>query len=212
MSSDTQLITSFTEVPKFDLAPPKPWRRFVPLWLRSIIWVDYAQKYDAFLSYSWKSESEVAPVIQSVIQNFLCPWYKPRARTIFRDLSCLPAGSSLEGELFDRLDKSTHLIVLASPDAATSHGMEVEARHWFSRARDGQVLIIIASGKFKSWEEIRDHLLPHAVASNMAAEPLWVPLQHRRERILANFKDHRLREELVEDLKQVLLRFYPGTD
>jgi hypothetical protein len=116
-----------------DLAPRRPWRRFLPLWLRSLIWVDSAQKYDAFLSYSWKSDSKVAPLIQSVLQQFLCPWYRSRAKTVFRDLSCLPAGSSLENELHDRLDRSKHLIVLASPDAATSNGMEMEAQYWFSR-------------------------------------------------------------------------------
>src|SRR5215472_16131708 len=122
-----------------DLAPAKPWRRLLPSWFRSLIWVDAAGSYDAFLSYSWKSDSKVAPVIQSVIQRFLCPWYKLRAKTVFRELSCLPAGLSLENELFDRLDRSTHLIVLASPEAVKSHGMEMEARHWFSRHRSGQV-------------------------------------------------------------------------
>ena len=81
-----------------DLAKPKAWRRFAPLWLRSLIWVDSAQSYDAFLSYSWKADSNVAPVIQSLIQQFLRPWYKFRAKTVFRDLACLPAGSSLKEE------------------------------------------------------------------------------------------------------------------
>jgi len=133
--------------PLLDLAPRKGWRRFVPSWLRSLIWIDSAGSYDAFLSYSWKSDIKIAPVIQSLIQRFLCPWYKLRAKTVFRDLSCLPAGSNLETELFDRLDRSTHLIVLASPDAAASHGMEIEARHWFSRPREGQILIIVSSGE-----------------------------------------------------------------
>jgi hypothetical protein len=195
-----------------DLAPPKPWRRFVPVWLRSLIWVDSAQKYDAFLSYSWKSDSKVAPVIQSLIQKFLCPWYKLRAKTVFRDLSCLPAGSSLEGELFDRLDRSTHLIVLASPEASASRGMETEARYWFSRLRNGQVLIILSSGDCKTWEEIRGHLVPPAVRENLTSEPLWVPLQHRRNKIVAHPTEPELHEELTEDLKQVLLRFYPGRD
>ena len=103
------------EFTQLDKAPHKPWRRFLPVWLRSLIWVDYADSYDAFLSYSWKSDRQVAPVIQSVIQRFLCPWYKLRAKTVFRDLLCLPASSSLEAELFYRLDRSKHLIVLASP-------------------------------------------------------------------------------------------------
>ncbi len=183
----------------------------MPLWLRSLIWVDSAEKYDAFLSYSWRSDSKVAPVIQSTIQKFLCPWYKTRARTVFRDLSCLPAGSNLEAELFSRLDRSTHLIVLASPEARTSGGMEIEAKHWFSRPREGEVLIIITSGDSETWAEIRDHLLPPAVGSNLT-KPVWIPLQHRRDRILATPEEDQFREELFEDLKQILLRFYPGRD
>jgi hypothetical protein len=85
--------------PQLDLAPPKNWRRWFPEWLRSLLWGDSAAKYDAFLSYSWKSDKEVAPVIQSVLQRFMCPWYKVRAKTIFRDLSCMPAGSDLKREL-----------------------------------------------------------------------------------------------------------------
>jgi hypothetical protein len=126
---------------RLDLRPPRMWRRLVPAWLRSLIWVDSAESYDAFLSYSWKSDSSIAPAIQSVLQRFLCPWYRLRARTVFRDLSCLPAGSSLERELFNRLDQSRHLIVLASPEAAHSRGMEMEAQYWFSRPRDGHVLV-----------------------------------------------------------------------
>src|SRR5262245_40505113 len=91
LRSKSEDLPHQVQSPLFDLAPPKPWRRFVPAWLRSLIWIDCAGRYDAFLSYSWKSDSEVAPVIQSVIQRFLCPWYKLRAKTVFRDLSCLPA-------------------------------------------------------------------------------------------------------------------------
>jgi len=180
-------VATQSHSPQLDLAPPKAWRSYFPAWLRSLVWVDSATSYDAFLSYSWKSDKEVAPVIQSVIQRFLCPWYKLRAKTVFRDLSCLPAGSRLETELFDRLDRSLHLIVLASPEAAQSHGMEVEARHWFSKLREGQVLIVVTAAGPKTWEEIRDHLLPPAVRSNLATEPLWIPLHHRRKDILAHW-------------------------
>jgi hypothetical protein len=130
-----------------DVARPKRWRRLVPRWLRSLIWVDAASRYDAFLSYSWTADSTAAPTLQSVIQRFLCPWYRVRAKTVFRDLSSLPASSSLEAELFDRLDRSIHLIALACPEAAKSKGMEMEARHWFSRQRTGQVLIIVTQGE-----------------------------------------------------------------
>jgi hypothetical protein len=90
--------------------------------------------------------------------------------------------------------------------------MEIEARHWFSRPRNGQVLIIVSSSDCKTWEEIRDHLLPPALGSNLASEPLWVPLQHHRNEIFANPNAHQIRGELIEDLKQVLPRFYPTRD
>src|SRR5581483_7600704 len=106
--------------PALDLRSPQPWRRFTPNWLQSLLWVDGSQSYDAFLSYSWTADKQVAPVIQGAIQNFLRPWYKIRAKTVFRDLSSLPAGSSLETELFDRMDRSLHLLVLACPAAASS--------------------------------------------------------------------------------------------
>lgn len=212
--NDTTHLTEVENIPGtphsvlFDLAPAKPWRRLLPSWFRSLIWIDAAGRYDAFLSYSWKSDSKVAPVIQSVLQRFLCPWYKLRAKTVFRDLSCLPAGSSLENELFDRLDRSEHLVVLASPEAASSRGMEMEASHWFSQPRDGQVLIIVTTGEFKGWDDIRDKLLPAAVRNNLGSEPLWISLHDRRIEILADYNDQKVRARLIEDLKQILLRLH----
>ena len=127
------------ETTQLDLAPPGTWRHFVPSWLRSLIWSDAAAHYDAFLSYSWQCDKATAPVVHSALQQFLRPWYRLRAKTVFRDLSSLPAGSNLQRELFDRLDRSEHLLLLASPCAAASSGMELEAGHWFGRPRDGHV-------------------------------------------------------------------------
>jgi hypothetical protein len=177
-----------------------------------VIWVDSAAKYDAFLSYSWGADRTIAPVIQTVIQRFLCPWHKTRARTVFRDLSCLPAGSSLEAELCDRLDRSTHLMVLASEHARDSQGMDFEASYWFSRPRDGQVLIIVTVPNYETWDEIRERLLPDAIRKHLATQPLWVNLGDRRKEIIAAPASGKLHEILVEDLAQVLLRFYPTRD
>ena len=102
--------------------------------------------------------------------------------------------------------------MLASPEAAHSKGMEMEARHWFSRNREGQVLIIVTAGECETWEDIRHHLLPSAIRSKLATEPLWIPLQHRRADILANPNSHAVRGQLIEDLRQVLLCLYPGRD
>ncbi|HMD37669.1 MAG TPA: tetratricopeptide repeat protein [Candidatus Acidoferrum sp.] len=224
-----------TDVAAMDVAPTKRWRRLIPRWLRSLFWVDSAARYDGFLSYSWTCDKEIAPVVQSVIQRFLCPWYKVRAKTVFRDLSCLPAGSSLNTELFTRLDRSIHFIVFASPEAPNSRGMEAEAKHWLSRTRSGEIVILvtdvsqhIANSEENAaatnstnaqiqkvscnWEEIRDHLLPPALRNYFATtEPLWLPLAHRRAEILRDPGSANLRGEMIEDLKQLFLRLYPGT-
>lgn len=194
-----------------DLAPPRLWKRTLPAWLRALIWVDGAAKYDAFLSYSWKRDREVAPVIQSLFQNFLRPWYKVRAKTIFRDLSCLPAGSSLEAELFDRLDRSEHLIVLASPEAAHSRGMEMEASYWFTRERAGQVLIIVTVGDYNTWPEVREHLVPATIRQKLS-EPLLASITDLRPKIVNAPKRERtaVMGALTERLNQAILRFYPG--
>jgi hypothetical protein len=71
---------------------------------------------------------------------------------------------------------------------------------------------VVTAGGCKTWDEIGQHLLPVAVGNNLATEPLWIPLEHRRREIQANQNGHQLRGELTEDLKQLLLRLYPDRD
>jgi len=47
-----------------------------------------------------------------------------------------------------------HFIVLASPVASSSDGMQWEAQHWFSKQRSGEVLIIATDGQFKTWQDL----------------------------------------------------------
>lgn len=205
--------------------PPKPaWRRrLLPVWLRGLIWVDETRDFEAFLSYTQTADAEIATVIQSVLQNFLRPWYKTRSRNIFRDLSSLPAGEDLLKALAERLDSSRHLIVLAGPAAAISAGMEFEARHWFARERKGSVVVVVTHGEFESWVDrmnqvtgetmvgIKNGALPPAMRENLQAVPLYIDVRKHREAMLNRPDDENLRIQLVEDMKQLLLLFYPGS-
>src|SRR6202044_287585 len=132
---------------------------------------------------------------------------KIRAKTIFRDLSSLPVGSSLEAELFERLDRAEHLIILANPDAAARRGMELEASHWFSRERSGQVLIIVTAGDEHDWQMIRDRLVPPSIRSNLS-EPVIASIADLRNQMLTMTKKDRpvLMGTLTEQLGQVILR------
>ena len=193
---------------QLDKAPRRLWRRLLPEWSQHLLWTGLDVRYDAFLSYSWSSDREVAPVLQSTLQRFLCPWYKLRARRVFRDLSALPAGSSLEEALFDRLDRSRHFVLLASPEAGRSAGVELEAHHWFSRPREGAILVIVTAGEGRTWHDIREVLLPPSARSNLSCEPVWIDLRHHRAEILARPRGRELTARLVECLRQVFLRLY----
>lgn len=45
--------------------------------------------------------------------------------------------------------------------------MEMEARRWFSRERDGQVLVIVTRGDGDDWESVRK-LVPPTVHQNLS--------------------------------------------
>jgi len=58
----------------------------------------------------------------------------------------------------------------------------------FSGGTDGQVLIIVTGGHCKTWQKIREYLLPGSVRNNLASEPVRVLLQQRRSEIKGNPK------------------------
>lgn len=202
-------LANAIEAPLEDVRmPPPQWRRFAPRWLRGLVWVDEARQYDAFLSYSWKADSDIAPLLQSVIQRFLCSWYRVRARTLFRDLSSLAAGALLDDELRARLDRSDRLIVLVSPAAAASRGMEFESAHWIRAGRP--VILVLTGGTATEWAEIRATLLPASLASSLTKEPVIVDIRQQVGRFRSGEFDRSVRGELIESMRQLLLAFYPN--
>jgi WD40 repeat protein len=161
------------------------------------------------LSYSWKGESSIAPVIQSCLQSFLRPWYKTRALSIFRDLSSLAASSDLYRSLEEKIDQSNHLIVLASRSAAGSEGMEFEAKYWFSKPRSGQILILVIEPDCSTWAQILECLLPPTLTAKLSSPPLWIDISAQCAAIRAKPSAFD-KGKLVEALKQVFLALYPG--
>src|SRR5688572_9660918 len=90
--------------------------------------------------------------------------------------------------------------------------MELEAKHWFSRERHGQVLVVVTDGPYERWPEIKKHLVPPSVREGLIEEPVVALLQKRRGAILAESNGQELREAVTEDLQQVLLRIHNGSD
>ena len=108
-----------------------------------------------------------------------------------------------------RLDRSQHLLVLASPSAAHSRGMEMEVKHWFSRARSGQVLLIVTAGTGETWPEISKNLLPPSLREKLS-EPIWADIRSIRKELSSNPVSSAAAGQLTEALNQVLMRLHGG--
>jgi hypothetical protein len=46
--------------------------------------------YDAFISYSHALDGALAPALQTGLERFAKPWYRPRALRVFRDTQTWP--------------------------------------------------------------------------------------------------------------------------
>src|SRR5262245_24549718 len=86
--------------------------------------------YDAFISYSHAEDKPIAAALQSVIQTLGKPWYRRRALRIFRDDASLSATPHLWPSIEQALAQSRFLILLASPEAASSQWVAKEVSWW----------------------------------------------------------------------------------
>ncbi|GAA3173331.1 hypothetical protein [Nonomuraea roseoviolacea] len=54
-----------------------------------------AAVYDAFISYSHTADARLAPLLEAGLRAMGKPWYRRRARRVFRDQASLPAAPEL---------------------------------------------------------------------------------------------------------------------
>src|SRR5436305_1964106 len=88
------------------------------------------KRYDAFVSYSHRSDMRIAAALRDGLQSFAKTWYRPRALRIFLDQSGLSADSSLGSRIESALCDSQFLLLIASPDAANSVWVGREIAWW----------------------------------------------------------------------------------
>jgi hypothetical protein len=77
-------------------------------------------EYDAFLSYSHALDGRLVKALQSETEAFAKPWYRPRARRIFRDDANLAADPQLWSAIERALTTSRWFVLMASPASAAS--------------------------------------------------------------------------------------------
>lgn len=77
-------------------------------------------RYDAFITYHRLSDEARAMALERALKRFAKPLFKLRALEIFRDDAALAANPSLWCAISQALDSAGHLILVASPGAASS--------------------------------------------------------------------------------------------
>ena len=147
-----------------------------------------APEYDAFISYSHQHDRALGPALQTGLERFAKPWYRPRALRIFRDAANLSASPALWASIEEALQSSRWFILLASPDAARSEWVAREVRWWLDHHRADRLLVVGTSPGLAWDERAKDWAagapVPPVLRGAFDSEPRWVELTgiplHRR--------------------------------
>jgi hypothetical protein len=137
-------------------------------------------KYNAFISYSHRQDSKLAPCLETALEKFAKPTFKRRALEIFRDSNDLSASPDLWGKIEEGLDESEYFIFLASPAAAQSRWCKKEVDHWLKTKSIDQFLVVITEGELAWDEESSDFdwakttALPQNLSGAFKNDPLYI--------------------------------------
>jgi WD40 repeat protein len=138
------------------------------------------------MSYSHALDGELAPALQSAVEQFGRVWYRRRAVRLFRDTTNLAATPHLWGSIEQALERSDWFILLASPESARSMWVRREVDWWLTH-RSADRLTVAVTGGSLAWDattgridELRTDALPPAFAERGLPEPLWVDLRPLR--------------------------------
>jgi tetratricopeptide (TPR) repeat protein len=142
--------------------------------------------YDAFISYSHAKDKPIAAALQTAVQKLGKPWYRRRALRVFRDDTSLSATPHLWPTIEQALAESRYLILLASPEAASSQWVNKEAAYWLKHKNPDTLLIAVTDGLL-NWDNAANDFvwnertpLPLAAKNQFAGEPKWVDLTKYR--------------------------------
>ncbi|MGH3790720.1 MAG: TIR domain-containing protein, partial [Pseudonocardiaceae bacterium] len=142
-------------------------------------------EYDAFISYSHALDGALAPALQTGLERFAKPWYRPRALRVFRDTTSLAANPGLWSAIEKALASSAWLVLMASPKAARSPWVNREVEWWLANKPPKRVLVVLTEGEF-TWAEDAapgdqaKAALPPALRGAFAEKPRWVDLRWLR--------------------------------
>jgi len=160
-------------------------------------------RYSAFISYSQEIDSHLAGAIRSALQRFAKPWYRLRATRIFQDRSSQALAPSLWGSITRALDDSAFLILLASPEAATSKWVQKEIEHWLQTHPIDTVLPVLTAGdvvwdtETQQLDADRTTAIPPLLRDAYTSEPLYLDLRWIETTEQASLRHPRFRDAIA---------------
>jgi WD40 repeat protein len=145
---------------------------------------DASAHYDAFVSYSHEQDNALADALQSELQSFARPWYRPRALRIFRDETNLSATPGLWPTIERALEISDWFILMASPASASSPWVQKELQWWAAHRDADRILIALTDGEIRwsgsDFDWSVTNAIPSLLSGTFSQEPFWIDLRKLR--------------------------------
>jgi WD40 repeat protein len=161
-------------------------------------------KYNAFISYSHAADGSLAPALKRGLHRFACPWNKLRALNVFVDDANLSLNPGLWSSIKKALDESEHLILLASPQAATREWVRMEIQVWTERHSGKKPLIVLTAGEI-AWDNTsgdfdwqKTNCLPPNVGKLFSEEPRFLDLRNCRSDTDLSLHNPAFRDKIAE--------------
>lgn len=166
-------------------------------------------KYAGFISYSHKFDIPLARALHDELHRFNKPWNKLRALRIYRDERSLSANAALWPTIVEALERSEHLLLFASTEAAKSEWVSKELSWWIENRPLEKLLIVLTAGAIKWDSEAQDFdwsvttALPNFLRGRFKHEPKyvaadWVRRENAGEEIAFPTQDPRFRVALLD--------------
>ncbi|MDQ5852728.1 MAG: TIR domain-containing protein, partial [Chloroflexota bacterium] len=161
-------------------------------------------KYDGFISYSHAADGQLAPAVQAGLQRLAKPWNRRRALWIFRDDTGLTVTPALWSSIQTALDDSRFFILMASPEAAASHWVNQEIKHWVETKPVDRILPVLTSGEWVwdssghdfDWQS--STAVPQALEGVFQEEPRYLDLRWAHTESQLNLRHSRFRGAIAD--------------
>ena len=162
------------------------------------------EAFDAFISYSHRSDAQLAAALKRGLHRFARPWYRVRALHVFLDNTNLSANPDLWASITQALGAARHLVLLASPDAAASEWVNKELREWRESRPVDRLVLVLTAGELR-WDDAAQDFdwpassaVPRALAGAFDAEPRWIDLRFARALEAPSLRDPRFRSGVAD--------------